>query len=331
MKGMSDEGGRHISSFCHPPSPPSPFPSPRAMLIPSNSGCASSSLGERKEKNMKLSGRKRLSPEAPGGHRPRAITEAFVAQRRTRWLSSTCTSTRPKRASRGNCPRRRQGPRHSAATSAFRTSPQSARAFLDADTKLGGLDILVNNAGLIRQSPIVEMPEEDWDFILRNNLKSVFLCSKEAGRRMIAQRRGGRIIAISSIHAVLSEPNCGHYTAAKGGIEAFCRTLATELAPHKVTVNFIRPGATFTELTIPMYTPSVKRALFERVSLKQIADASWIAAGAVFLASDGAPLHDRTGPHHRRRLPDGRQPAGGKVLGRVARQGPQKRVGYASA
>ena len=103
---------------------------------------------------------------------------------------------------------------------------------------------------------------------------------------MIAQKRGGRIVAISSIHAVLSEPNCGHYTAAKGGIEAFCRTLATELAPHKVTVNYVRPGATFTELTLPMYTESVKRALFERVSLKEIAEAAWIAAGVVFLASD---------------------------------------------
>jgi NAD(P)-dependent dehydrogenase (short-subunit alcohol dehydrogenase family) len=167
-------------------------------------------------------------------------------------------------------------------------SDQVARAFQEADQELGGLDILVNNAGLIRQSPIVNMPEEDWDFIIRNNLKSVFLCSKEAATRMIAQRRGGRIIAISSIHAVLSEPNCAHYTAAKGGIEAFCRTLATELAPHKVTVNWIRPGATFTELTEPMYTPAVKKALFERVSLKEIAQAAWIAAGAVFLASDDA-------------------------------------------
>ncbi|MCL5098203.1 MAG: 3-oxoacyl-ACP reductase FabG [Candidatus Omnitrophica bacterium] len=162
------------------------------------------------------------------------------------------------------------------------------KAFLEADRQLGGLDILVNNAGIIRNSPIVDMPEADWDLILRNNLKSVFLCSKEGARRMIAQKRGGRIIAISSIHAVLSEPNCGHYTAAKGGIEAFCRTLATELAPHKITVNFIRPGATFTELTVPMYTDSVKRSLFERVSLKEIAQPEWIAAGAVFLASDDA-------------------------------------------
>jgi NAD(P)-dependent dehydrogenase (short-subunit alcohol dehydrogenase family) len=168
------------------------------------------------------------------------------------------------------------------------SSAEVARAFQEADKALGGLDILVNNAGIIRQSEIVNMAEDEWDLIIRNNLKSVFLCSKEAGQRLIAQKRGGRIIAISSIHAVLSEPNCGHYTAAKGGIEAFCRTLATELAPHKVTVNYIRPGATYTELTNPMYTESVVRSLFERVPLKQIAKAEWIAAGAVFLAGDDA-------------------------------------------
>jgi NAD(P)-dependent dehydrogenase (short-subunit alcohol dehydrogenase family) len=168
------------------------------------------------------------------------------------------------------------------------SSADVAKAFQEADKVLGGVDILVNNAGIIRQNPVVDTPEEEWDLIIRNNLKSVFLCSKEAARRMIAQKRGGRIISISSIHAVLSEPSCGHYTAAKGGIEAFSRTLATELAPHKVTVNYIRPGATYTELTNPMYTESVVRSLYERVPLKQIAKAEWIAAGAVFLATEEA-------------------------------------------
>jgi NAD(P)-dependent dehydrogenase (short-subunit alcohol dehydrogenase family) len=165
---------------------------------------------------------------------------------------------------------------------------QVGAAFAQAIEFLGGLDILVNNTGVIRFSKIVDMPEADWDFILRTNLKSVFLCSQQAARQMIRQRRGGRIISLSSIHALLSEPNCGHYTTAKGGIESFSRTLATELAPHRITVNFIRPGATYTEMTTPMYTESVKRSLFERVPLKQIAEASWIAAGAVFIASDDA-------------------------------------------
>jgi NAD(P)-dependent dehydrogenase (short-subunit alcohol dehydrogenase family) len=170
-----------------------------------------------------------------------------------------------------------------------------AAAFEEAGKVFGGVDILVNNTGIIRFSKIVDMPEEDWDLIIRTNLKSVFLCSQQAARQMIRQGSGGRIISISSIHAVLSEPNCGHYTAAKGGIESFSRTLATELAPHKITVNFIRPGATYTELTTPMYTEAVKRSLFERVPLKEIAEAEWIASGAVFLASDDSRY--MTGQH----------------------------------
>lgn len=170
-----------------------------------------------------------------------------------------------------------------------------AAAFDKALAELGGLDILVNNTGVIRQSPVAETSDEDWDFIIRTNLRSVFLCTRRALREMIKQGRGGRIIAISSIHAVLSEPNCCHYTAAKGGIESFIRTVATEAAPHKITANYIRPGATFTELTIPMYTESVKRSLFERVPMREIAEADWIASGALFLASDDSRY--MTGQH----------------------------------
>jgi NAD(P)-dependent dehydrogenase (short-subunit alcohol dehydrogenase family) len=165
-------------------------------------------------------------------------------------------------------------------------SQQVAQAFEQTIAALGGVDIHVNNTGVIRFSKVVDTPEEDWDLIIRTNLKSVFLCSQQAARQMIKQGRGGRIISLSSIHAVLSEPNCSHYTATKGGIESFSRTLATELAPHRITVNFIRPGATYTELTTPMYTDAVKRSLFERVPMKQIAEASWIANGALFLASE---------------------------------------------
>ena len=150
----------------------------------------------------------------------------------------------------------------------------------------GRIDILVNNAGIILQALTVEMEEEDWDRILRNNLKSVFLCCKEVASRMIHQNEGGKIINISSIHARLSEPSAGAYTAAKGGIEAFSRTLAAELAPYKINVNYIEPGATYTELTIPMYTESVKKSLYERIPLKEIAQPEWIASGAVFLASE---------------------------------------------
>ncbi len=148
---------------------------------------------------------------------------------------------------------------------------QVARACTEADGLLGAVDILVNNAGIIRQNEVLNTPEEEWDWIIRNNLKSVFLCSKQAAIRMTARAQGGRIISISSIHAVLSLPGCAYYTAAKGGIEAFCRTLASELAPDRITVNCIRPGATYTELTTPMYTDAVVRSLYERVPQRQIA------------------------------------------------------------
>ena len=157
-----------------------------------------------------------------------------------------------------------------------------------AAKRLGGLHILVNNAAIIAQGLFWEITDEQWDRIIRNNLSSVFYCSRAAARVMIEQKRGGRIINMSSIHATLSEPNAGPYTAAKGGIEALSRTMATELAPYKILVNCVAPGATYSELTTPMYTESVKRALFQRVPLKEIAQPEWIAAGIVFLASEDA-------------------------------------------
>ena len=154
-----------------------------------------------------------------------------------------------------------------------------------ADT-WGGLDIVVNNAAIISPGLFWELSDDDWHKIIRTNLDSVFFCSRAAARVMIRQGRGGRIINMSSIHATLSEPSAGSYTAAKGGIEAFSRTMATELAPYRILVNCWAPGAPYSELTTPMYTEAVKRSLFQRVPLKEIAQPEWIASGVVFLASD---------------------------------------------
>ena len=162
------------------------------------------------------------------------------------------------------------------------------RAMKEILKEWGGVDILINNAGIILQAAAVDTTEQQWNKILTNNLTSCFLFSKAAARQMIQQGRGGRIVNVSSIHAELSEPSASAYTAAKGGMEAFSRTLATELAPHKITVNCVRPGATYTELTVPMYTEAVKKALYMRVPLREIAEAAWIADGIVFLASERA-------------------------------------------
>lgn len=152
--------------------------------------------------------------------------------------------------------------------------------------ELGGLSVLVNNAGIILQAAALDTTDEQWNRVLATNLTSCFMACRAGARQMIALGAEGRIVNISSIHATLSEPNAAAYTAAKGGMEAFSRTLATELAPHRIRVNCLAPGATYTDLTRPMYTESVKRALFERIPMKQIAEPEWIASGAVFLASE---------------------------------------------
>jgi NAD(P)-dependent dehydrogenase (short-subunit alcohol dehydrogenase family) len=148
------------------------------------------------------------------------------------------------------------------------------------------IDILVNNAAKILQKPVIEMTTEEYEEIMRNNCTSMVMCCREVAKQMIKQGGGGKIVNFSSIHAMISEPNCSAYTAAKGAIEAFSRTLATELAPHKINVNCIEPGATYSELTTPMYTKAVVDALYMRVPLKEIAQPEWIARGVVFLVSD---------------------------------------------
>lgn len=158
-----------------------------------------------------------------------------------------------------------------------------AAATVDA---YGGIDVWVNNAGRI--APPKELryvTDKDWEEMLAVDLDGCFYGCRAAANQMIEQGRGGRIVNVSSIHGTLSEPAFGPYTAAKGGMESFTRTLATELARHRITCNTVAPGATFTELTVPMYTEAVKQALFERISLKEIAEAEWIAAPILFLAS----------------------------------------------
>ncbi len=157
-----------------------------------------------------------------------------------------------------------------------------------AVAELGGLHIMVNNAAIIAQGAFWTVSDEDWNRVIAVNLTGVFYGCRSAARVMIDQGEGGRIINMSSIHATLSEPQAGPYTAAKGGIEAMSRTLATELAPFRILVNCVAPGATYSELTTPMYTDAVKQALFQRVPLREIAQPEWIAAGVVFLASDDA-------------------------------------------
>ncbi|NJI59459.1 SDR family oxidoreductase [Microbacterium oxydans] len=148
--------------------------------------------------------------------------------------------------------------------------------------------ILVNCAGVLHVAPALETSPEAFDRIVRVNLRSVFVLSVSVARRLRAAERGGAIVNVSSIHAVLSEPNASAYTATKGGIEAMSRTFASEWAPLGIRVNCVRPGATVTALTATLYTPEILDALASRVPLRVPAQPEQVAAGICFLASADA-------------------------------------------
>ena len=169
------------------------------------------------------------------------------------------------------------------------SSPTAVRDAVAAAKDWGGVpDVLVNNAGILRLAPALDTSVAAFDEVIAVNLRSVFLMSTEVAREMVAAGHGGRIVNISSIHAVLSEPNACAYTAAKAGIEGLSRTLASELAPHRITVNCVRPGATWTALSTPLYTETVIEQLHRRIPLRDIAQPDEIAAAVAYLASPEA-------------------------------------------
>ena len=109
------------------------------------------------------------------------------------------------------------------------------------------IDFLINGAGVISRVPVEEMPEEEWDRVLRINLKGTFLCSQAVARHMV-QRKEGRIISVASGRGVAGQANASHYSASKAGVIAFTKSLAMEMAPYNVLVNAIAPGATDTPM-----------------------------------------------------------------------------------
>lgn len=147
-------------------------------------------------------------------------------------------------------------------------------------------NILVNAAGVLAIAPFLEVSREDWDRILAVNLRAIFFLTQAVARQMVEGGTRGRIVNVSSVHAVVSEPNAAPYTASKGGLEAMTRTIATELAPHRITVNCVRPGATRTRMSDPIYTPAILDALAERVPLGEVAPPEWVASAICYLASD---------------------------------------------
>jgi NAD(P)-dependent dehydrogenase (short-subunit alcohol dehydrogenase family) len=163
-----------------------------------------------------------------------------------------------------------------------------------AANKMGGVDILVNNAGIFPRIPLAEMTGDDFDKVIAVNLKSIFLCSREASQRMIEQKKGGCIINLASIDAVHPSANAlSIYDASKGAVLTATRSLALELGRHDIRVNAIAPGVILTEGAMSqMRGPSTEsgraqlKALMARMALGRMGEADDIARVALFLASD---------------------------------------------
>jgi glucose 1-dehydrogenase len=173
---------------------------------------------------------------------------------------------------------------------------QVSAMFQEMISEFGTIDILVNNAGLQQDAPFHELTLAQWNRVLGVNLTGQFLCSREAVREF--RRRGvkpevscsaGKILCISSVHEVI--PWAGHvnYAASKGGVMLMMKSLAQEVAPYRIRVNSICPGAIRTPINMAAWdTPSAYQELMKLIPYKRIGEAEEIGRASVWLASDYA-------------------------------------------
>ncbi|MFF8918780.1 SDR family oxidoreductase [Streptomyces sp. NPDC015032] len=160
--------------------------------------------------------------------------------------------------------------------------------------EFGTIDILVANAGLQRDAPFTEMTTAQWQKVLDVNLTGQFLCAREATKEFLRRgvvpevsRAAGKIICMSSVHQLI--PWAGHvnYAASKGGVQMMMETLAQELAPHRIRVNAIAPGAIRTPINRSAWdTPDAEKDLLRLIPYGRVGDPEDIAHAAVGLASD---------------------------------------------
>ena len=162
--------------------------------------------------------------------------------------------------------------------------------------ELGTIDILINNAGLQQDAPFEEMTVDQWNRVINVNLTGQFLCAREAVREF--KRRGvvpevscaaGKIICMSSVHEII--PWAGHvnYAASKGGVMLMMKSIAQEVAPYRIRINSIAPGAIRTPINTDAWqTPEAYEALMTLVPYKRIGEPEDIGRAAVWLASDYA-------------------------------------------
>lgn len=164
--------------------------------------------------------------------------------------------------------------------------PKEARAMVKRVVEhFGRLDILVNNAGITRDKSLRKMTDEDWLDVVQTNLNAVFFCTSAAMPVMIEQQYG-RIINISSMNGQAAAFGQANYAASKGGIIAFTKTAALELAKFNITVNVVAPGFTMTEM-LSKVPANIQDQIKTRIPQGRFGTPEDMAKAVLFLASDG--------------------------------------------
>jgi glucose 1-dehydrogenase len=183
-----------------------------------------------------------------------------------------------------------QGGGKAIAVAADISNSDQVQNLIDETVKaFGRLDIMHNNAGWEKKIPFLDMPFEIFQRAININLAGTWLGCQLAARQMVKQGEGGRIINTSSVHEDVAMPTNAPYCAAKGGIRMLMRTIAVELAPYKITVNNIAPGAIFTPIDADVEAdPKLNEEILSEIPLHRWGTPQEIADLAVFLASDAS-------------------------------------------
>lgn len=160
--------------------------------------------------------------------------------------------------------------------------------------EFGTIDVMVANAGLQRDSPLTEMTLDQWHKVLDVNLTGQFLCAREATKEFLRRgvvpevsRSAGKIVCMSSVHQIIPWSGHANYAASKGGVQMLMATLAQELAPYRIRVNAVAPGAIRTPINRSAWdTPEAEAELLRLIPYRRVGDPEDIANAVVALASD---------------------------------------------
>lgn len=160
------------------------------------------------------------------------------------------------------------------------------RLFKEVLSRFGRVDVLINNAGITKDGLLMRMSEDDWDLVLKVNLKGVFNCSQAVIRSMIKER-SGCIVNITSVAGQMGNASQTNYAASKAGIMGFTKSLAREVGSRGITVNAVAPGYINTEMT-SILPDKLKEAFLQQIPLARVGEPEDVAEVVHWLCSRGA-------------------------------------------